>query len=57
MDTLDTSTAAVALTVKPSVDPKVAIAIAAVALTAVGAVAYLKYRKSKKVDDSTDAAE
>jgi hypothetical protein len=44
----ETSTAAVALTIKPSVDPKIAVAVGAVLLTAAGAYAFLRYRKAKQ---------
>lgn len=53
----ETSTVAAALTVKPSVDPKVALAVAAVALTAAGTYAYLRYRKARKVTVVTDESE
>lgn len=56
MDT-ETSTAAVALTVKPSVDPKIAIA-AAVALTgAVAVVAFVKWRKAKQASAEAEETE
>lgn len=54
----ETSTVAAALTVKPSVDPKIAIAAAAVLLTAGAAYAIVRYRKAKKAEtDSTDENE
>ena len=58
MDALDTSTAAVAVTVKPSVDPKVALVGAAVLLTAAAGYGVYRWRKAKKANsDDTEAAE